>query len=201
MNFQADALATVYAKSLFELASDAGGNDKIVEIADELEQVCELMRQNRELHLFFSSPIIDVTKRSEAISAIFSNRVTDLTLRFLLVLNNKGRLHHLEPINVAFDMLVQDSFGRVEVDVFTPTALDTDAINTIKERVQSMHGKEPILHPYVDKAMLGGIKLRIGDQLIDGSVQTKLRRLSESIKNRGGTAIREQFETYRKTPN
>ena len=196
MTCHTDALATVYAKSLFELASDAGGNDKIVEIADELEQVCELMRQNRELHLFFSSPIIDVTKRSEAISAIFSNRITDLTLRFLLVLNNKGRLPHLEPINVAFDLLVQDSFGRVEVDVFTPTALDTDAINTIKEKVQGMLGKEPILHPYVDKAMLGGIKLRIGDQLIDGSVQTKLRRLSESIKNRGGTAIREQFETY-----
>ena len=44
--------------------------------------------------------------------------------------------------------------------------------------------------------MLGGIKLRIGDQLIDGSVQTRLRRLSESIKTQGGTAIRERFESY-----
>jgi F-type H+-transporting ATPase subunit delta len=193
---QTDALATVYAKSLFELASDAGGNDKIVEIADELEQVCELMRQNNETRLFFTSPIIDVPKRGETLSAIFSNRITDLTLRFLLVLNNKGRLSHLEPISVAFDLLVQESFGRVDVDVFTPTAIDADSINTIKDKVQSMLGKEPILHPYVDKAMLGGIKLRIGDQLIDGSVQTKLRRLSESIKTSGGTAIREQFETY-----
>lgn len=196
MTCQTDALATVYAKSLFELASDAGGNDKIVEIADELEQVCELMRQNNETRLFFTSPIIDVPKRGETLSAIFSNRITDLTLRFLLVLNNKGRLSHLEPISVAFDLLVQESFGRVDVDVFTPTAIDADSINTIKDKVQSMLGKEPILHPYVDKAMLGGIKLRIGDQLIDGSVQTKLRRLSESIKTSGGTAIREQFETY-----
>jgi F-type H+-transporting ATPase subunit delta len=193
---QTDALATVYAKSLFELASDAGGNDKVVEIADELEQVCELMQQNSETHLFFTSPIIDVPKRGETLSAIFSNRVTDLTLRFLLVLNNKGRLNHLESISVAFDLLVQEAFGRVEVDVFTPTAIDADAINIIKEKVQSMLGKEPVLHPYVDKQMLGGLKLRIGDQLIDGSVQTKLRRLSESIKNSGGTAIREQFETY-----
>ncbi len=196
MTCQTDALATVYAKSLFELASDAGGNDKVVEIADELEQVCELMQQNSETHLFFTSPIIDVPKRSETISAIFSNRVTDLTLRFLLVLNNKGRLNHLESISVAFDLLVQEAFGRVEVDVFTPTAIDADSINIIKGKVQSMLGKEPVLHPYVDKKMLGGLKLRIGDQLIDGSVQTKLRRLSESIKNSGGTAIREQFETY-----
>ena len=196
MTCQTDALATVYAKSLFELASDAGGNDKVVEIADELEQICELLRQDKEVRLFFTSPIIDVPKRSETISAIFSNRVTDLTLRFLLVLNNKGRLNHLESISVAFDLLVQEAFGRVEVDVFTPTAIDADAINIIKEKVQSMLGKEPVLHPYVDKKMLGGLKLRIGDQLIDGSVQTKLRRLSESIKNSGGTAIREQFETY-----
>ncbi len=91
---------------------------------------------------------------------------------------------------------MQEAFGRVEVDVFTPTAIDADAINIIKEKVQSMLGKEPVLHPYVDKKMLGGLKLRIGDQLIDGSVQTKLRRRSESIKNSGGTAIREQFETY-----
>ncbi|MBT4531320.1 MAG: ATP synthase F1 subunit delta [Phycisphaerae bacterium] len=196
MTCQTDALATVYAKSLFELASDAGGNDKVVEIADELEQVCELMQQNSETHLFFTSPIIDVPKRGETLSAIFSNRVTDLTLRFLLVLNNKGRLNHLESISVAFDLLVQEAFGRVEVDVFTPTALDADAMNIIKGKVQSMLGKVPVLHPYVDKQMLGGLKLRIGDQLIDGSVQTKLRRLSESIKNSGGTAIREQFETY-----
>ncbi len=196
MTCQTDALATVYAKSLFELASDAGGNDKVVEIADELEQICELLRQDKEVRLFFTSPIIDVPKRSETISAIFSNRVTDLTLRFLLVLNNKGRLNHLESISVAFDLLVQEAFGRIEVDVFTPTAIDADAINIIKDKVQSMLGKEPVLHPYVDKKMLGGLKLRIGDQLIDGSVQTKLRRLSESIKNSGGTAIREQFETY-----
>jgi len=44
--------------------------------------------------------------------------------------------------------------------------------------------------------MLGGVKLRIGDQLIDGSVQTKLRRLSESIQSGGSVAIRERFETY-----
>ncbi|MGY8752414.1 MAG: ATP synthase F1 subunit delta [Phycisphaerales bacterium] len=193
---QSDALANVYARSLFELATDAGGNDKIVEIADELEQICELARQNAEVQLFFSSPIIDVTKRSKTLSAIFTNRVTDLTLRFLLVLNAKGRLNHIESINVAFDLLVQEAFGRIEVDVFTPYELDENAISSIKERVQSMLNKEPVLHPYVDKAMLGGLKLRIGDQLIDGSVQTKLRRLSESIKNSGGTAIRENFETY-----
>jgi len=196
VNKQTDALANIYARTLFELATDAGGNEKVTEIADEIEQICDLISSNQELEKFFSSPIIDSTKRNESLSAIFSNRVTDLTLRFLLVLNNKGRLNHLQQIAIAYDQLVQDAMGRVEVDVFTPNPIDADSINTIKAKVQKMLGKEPVLHPYVDPKMLGGVKLRIGDQLIDGSVQTKLRRLSESIQSGGSVAIRERFETY-----
>jgi F-type H+-transporting ATPase subunit delta len=191
-----DALAKVYARSLFELASDDGGNERVLEVSEELEQICELARQERELGLFFSSPIIDATKRGKALSAIFANNVTELTHRFLLVLNLKGRLGHFESIVSAFDALVQEAFGRVEVDVYTPTPVDAGSINIIKSRVTEMLGKEPVLHPYVDSSMLGGIKLRIGDQLIDGSVQTRLRRLSESIQTQGSTAIRERFESY-----
>lgn len=196
MIIRSDALANVYARSLFELAKDAGGTDKVLEISDELEQVCELVAQLPELGVFFSSPVIDVARRSKVLSTIFSNRVTDLTLRFFLVLNDKGRLNHLEAIAIAFDALVQEAFGRVEVDIFTPTAIDAEAFDTIKKHVTELLGKEPVIHPYVDRAMLGGIKLRIGDQLIDGSVQTKLRRLSDSIHTRGGTAIRERFKTF-----
>ncbi|MFT4593259.1 MAG: F-type H+-transporting ATPase subunit delta [Phycisphaerales bacterium] len=196
MSTQTDALANVYARSLFELATDAGGTDKVLEIADELEQVCALTASNQEIGLFFSSPIIDKVKRGEALSAIFTNKVTDLTLRFLLVLNNKGRLDHLRQIKVAYAQLVQEALGRVEVNVFTPRAIDDASLNTIKRNVQEMLGKEPVLHTNVDPSMLGGVKLRIGDQLIDGSVATKLRRLSESVQSKGSMAIREQFETY-----
>jgi len=193
---QTDALANVYARSLFELATDAGGTDKVLEIADELEQVCALTASNQEIGLFFSSPIIDKVKRGEALSAIFTNKVTDLTLRFLLVLNNKGRLDHLRQIEVAYAQLVQEALGRVEVNIFTPRAIDDASLKTIKRNVQDMLGKEPVLHTNVDPSMLGGVKLRIGDQLIDGSVATKLRRLSESVQSKGSMAIREQFETY-----
>ena len=196
MSTHTDALANVYARSLFELATDDGGNEHALEVSEELEQICELARQERELGLFFSSPVIDATKRGKALSAIFANNVTELTHHFLLVLNLKGRLNHFESIASAFDALVQEAFGRVEVDVYTPTPVDTESINIIKTRITEMLGKEPVLHPYIDSSMLGGIKLRIGDQLIDGSVQTRLRRLSETIKTQGGTAIRERFETY-----
>jgi F-type H+-transporting ATPase subunit delta len=174
----ADALAKVYARSLFELAMDAGGTEKLMEIADELEQICELAREDKKINLFLSSPVVDSKARGEALSAILTNRITDLTLRFLLVLNNKGRLDRLESIKTAYDQLVQEAFGRVEVDVITPVPIDAESLAMIKGKISTVLGKEPVLHPYVDKKILGGIKLRIGDQLIDGSVQTRLRKLS-----------------------
>ena len=196
MSANADALAKVYARSLFELATDAGGTDKLIEVADELEQICELAREDKKINLFLSSPIVDVKARGKALSAIFTNRITDLTLKFLLVLNNKGRLDRIESIETAFDQLVQEAFGRIEVDVITPVAIDAELIATIKEKISTVLGKEPVLHPYVDESLLGGIKLRIGDQLIDGSVQTRLRKLSEELKNNGGAAVRERFESF-----
>jgi F-type H+-transporting ATPase subunit delta len=192
----ADALAKVYARSLFELAMDAGGTEKLMEIADELEQICELAREDKKINLFLSSPVVDSKARGEALSAILTNRITDLTLRFLLVLNNKGRLDRLESIKTAYDQLVQEAFGRVEVDVITPVPIDAESLAMIKGKISTVLGKEPVLHPYVDKKILGGIKLRIGDQLIDGSVQTRLRKLSENLKNNGGAAVRERLEAY-----
>ena len=201
MNRHTDALAKVYARSLFELATKAGGNETVLEIADELEQISTLTKQHCEMSLFFSSPAIGETSRLKAIKAIFEDKITTLTLRFLLVLNSKGRLGHLQAISNAYGQLLQESLGKVDVDVFTPTAIDVDSIAHIKQHLVNAIGKEPIIHPYIDNEMIGGIKFRIGDQLIDGSVQTKLRRISASIQAGGSKAIREQVNSYLEETN
>jgi F-type H+-transporting ATPase subunit delta len=190
-----DALAQVYARSLFELASSAGGREKIMEVSDELEQLGDLLRGDRRFREFLASPVIDRQRRGTSMNRILANRVTDLTLRFLLVLNEKGRLDRLESIAAAFDHLVQESFGRVEVDVFTPAPLGPAALESVRQRVQAALGREPVLHPYTDPAMLGGIRLRIGDQLIDGSVAAQLRRMKSALHS-SGSALREKLARF-----
>lgn len=185
-----DALAQIYATSAFELAEQAGGRDKIIEVGEELEQLCELKRSDRALDEFLSSPIIDVDRRRDSLSKMFGNRITDLTLRFLLVLNQKGRLSHLEQITIAYEQRLQREFGRVEVDVYTPMALDAAGLEAIATQVKAAIGRDPVMHAYVEPQMIGGIKLRIGDQLIDGSVSSQLRRLGEQLRSEGGESIR-----------
>lgn len=194
MSIQTDALASVYARSLFELAEQAGGTDKIVEVGSELEQIADLARGDRAFRELLASPLVDRASRGESLGKIFSNRVTDLTLRFLLVLNEKNRLDRFDSIATAYDRMVQMSFGRIEVDIFTPAPLGAEQQDVIRTRIQSSLGKEPVLHPYTEPAMLGGIKLRIGDQLIDGSVANRLKRLKNGLMTRGSAAVRSRTQ-------
>src|SRR5882672_5119212 len=104
-----NALSNVYAKSLYELAQKAGGQDKITEVLGELEQLVDLLQTDRGFRGFLSSPVIDRKARSASLRQIFSNRITDLTLRFLLVLNGNGRLNQLASIAEAYDHMVQEA--------------------------------------------------------------------------------------------
>ncbi|MDG2291506.1 MAG: ATP synthase F1 subunit delta [Phycisphaerales bacterium] len=187
---QTDTLANIYARSLFELAEASGGRDKILELADELEQVAELLAGSGDLQALFCSPIIDGDRRANALRSIFENRVTDLMLRFMLVLNSNGRLNHFDPIQMAYDLMVQDAFDRVEVDVVTAMPLDESALARVKDSIQQALGKDPVLHPSVDASILGGIQIRVGDQLMDGSVATRLRRLGHRLREQGSHNIR-----------
>lgn len=196
MPTQLNALATVYARSLFELAQKAGGESKINEVADELEAISDLLRSDKKVHEFFASPIIDRTSREASIRRIFSNRITDLTLRFLLVLNNKGRLNQMEAIAEAYDHQVQESFGRIEVDVYTASPMEQEQTTALRDRIKAALGKEPVLHSYTDRSMLGGLKMRIGDQLIDGSVASKLRRMKREILADGASQLREKLNRF-----
>ncbi len=190
-----DALSMTYARSLFQLALAAGGQAKVAEVAAELEQIIEIARSDKSFAEFIASPIIERNKRQASLKRIFENRVTDLTLRFLLVLNQKGRLNALESIAGAFDALTQEHFGRVEVDVFTASPLGSDQVAGLSQSIAAALGKDPVLHPYTEPAMIGGVKLRIGDQLIDGSVATRLRRMKRDL-HQSTANLREKADRF-----
>ena len=189
---QADALARVYARSLFDLALEKGGQDAIESAYAELEDIVELARADAKFAEFLTSQILGADHRAKSLVTIFRGRASDLTVRFLLVLNEKGRLGHLGAIVAAFDELMQEKFGRVEVDVYTAAPIDHGQLDSIKSRLRTLLNKEPIMHPYTDPSMLGGLKLRIGDQLVDASVSTQLRRIQERLGAQGAAQIRER---------
>ena len=196
MKAQTDTLARIYAKRLIDLSDEAGGRDKILEVADELEQICELVRSDASFREYLDSPVIDSSRRALGIRTIFADRITDLVMRFLLVLNTNGRISRIESIQSAFDDLVQEAWGRVEVDVWTATALQTAQKETLSARLHEILGKEPVLHAWTDESLIGGIKIRIGDRLIDGSVVARLKQFEQGLRVSGNTIISKSPEAF-----
>lgn len=190
---QPDALAKTYAGALFDLATASGGGSLAEEVLGELEDILEAARSDPRFGEFLSSLVVPVSARDASLVRILEGRCTDLTLRFLRLLNRKGRLGHLPAITAALEARVQQAFGRVEVDVFTAGDLDEAGKESLRARLAEKLGKEVVLHHYADPKMLGGIKLRVGDRLIDDSLATQLRRVRDRIAEEGGPRFRARF--------
>jgi len=187
---QPDAVSQAYAQSLFELAEAEGGRERIEGILGELEEILELARADDAFGEFLSSRVIPVSKRHESLKGIFQERASDLTVRFLLLLNQKGRLAHLPAIAAAYDSMVQAHFGRVEVDLYTASPIEASLLSQVREQLQGALQKDVIVHPYTDPRIIGGVRIRMGDQLIDGSLATQLRRFRERLDTSGAASVR-----------
>jgi F-type H+-transporting ATPase subunit delta len=195
MQQQIDDVARVYAESLFELASSSGGLAAAQTVGAEFAELAEIVRGDRRFREFLRTPIVDRASRERVLRSALDGSVSDLLLRFVTIVNRKGRAGELLEIERAYDALLQAKLGKVEVDVWTAGQLGPDAVRAIRERVATAIGKEVVLHTYTDPAMIGGIRLRIGDRLIDGSVAAKLRAMRSHIVERGGE-LRADFRSY-----
>lgn len=193
-----DKIATVYANALLELAVKEGGNSRAQELGEELDALCEVIGGNKAFVEFLGSPAVDRAARTATIERVLKGRVSDAIYRFVRIVNHKGRLGHLLSMGKAYDTLLQKLFGKTEVDVYTvdgqPMGEATETL--MREKLRATIGSEAIFHYYADKTMIGGIKLRIADQLVDGSVATQLRRLQETIIESGGAAVRSDSKRF-----
>lgn len=189
---QPNALSKTYATSLYELAEADGGAERAADVLEELESVLEAARGDERFGEFLSSRVLASEARDRSLVAIFEGRASELTLKFLRLLNAKGRLGHLPAIAASLDDLVQQAFGRVEVDVFTAAPMSEAERDVLKQKIAARLGSEVVLHAYVDAAMLGGVKIRIGDQLIDDSLATHLRRAKDRLLEDGVPRLRAQ---------
>lgn len=185
-----DAVAEIYARSIFDLSFERGGQARTEQVAGEVEAVLDIARRDKRFGEFLSSRILPMHKREASLRTILSGKCDDLTRDFLLTLNRKGRLGHLPAIAAALDQIIQERFGRVEVDVYTAAPMGQAEMSSIRDSLGKALKKDVVVHPYTDEAMIGGVRFRIGDQLVDASISTKLRRMRDQLAREGAANLR-----------
>lgn len=190
----AERLARVYAEALLGAADAVGQTREVIEDIDSL--VDDVLRDHPQLEALLGGAAVGRHARREAIEKAFTGRASDVFVKFLLVLNEHERLELIRPIRVALHELENERQHRVKVHVFTAVPLPADFGERIAGAVRQHFGVEPVLVPHVDPALLGGLKIRIGDRQFDATVRTRLDNLRNQVIARSSYEIQSRRDSF-----
>lgn len=181
--FPTNAVTRVYAQALIELAENSG---RLEGIAQEVVDLNSLLADDGNgLRSLIESPVLSRQDRLGTVQRIFEGKVDELLYKLLAVLAQKGRLDALAGLTTSFAQLYAEKMGIHPVTATFATEPEEATLQAIRDRLGSALGGTIELDAKTDPSLLGGLRLRVGDQLIDASVATRLKRLSAQLAATG----------------
>ncbi|MEO8455419.1 MAG: F0F1 ATP synthase subunit delta [Sphingomicrobium sp.] len=174
------SLAGRYASALFDLARDERQIDAVRRSLDALNQA---LLDSKDFAELIASPLMSRVEAGKAFAALAPQLALDpVTANFLGVLARNGRKAQLRSIIRAFRRLVADHRGEITAEVVTARALKDDQVAALKAQLRARAGRDVTIDAEVDPGILGGIVVKLGSQMIDASIRTKLNRLAQAMK-------------------
>lgn len=171
-----------YAKSLLLLAVE---RQELDDISRDMILMDDTIKGSRDLVLFLRSPIIGKTQKLNVLKEIFGGKVSSTTNAFIDIIVRKGRESDIVEMVAAFRKLYNEHSGIVEVEVTTARELDADQKDNLSKSLEKRTGKKVLLTERIDPAVRGGIRARIEDTVIDGTIQYKLEQLRNTLLTKG----------------
>ncbi|GLB59055.1 F0F1 ATP synthase subunit delta [Cytobacillus sp. NCCP-133] len=171
-------VARRYALALFQLANE---HQLLDQMEEELRAVKEVVNHNQELKIVLKSPKLPIEKKKEILKGAFAS-VNIYVLNTLMILIERHREDHISDVADHFISLANDKKGIAEAKVYSVRPLSEAEKETLSESFAAKVGKKSLrIDNIVDTNLLGGIKLRIGNRIFDGSLRGKLERLERQL--------------------
>jgi F-type H+-transporting ATPase subunit delta len=172
-----EELARVYAEALFSAAREQG---KLDLVREQLGQLADALDQNRELSLFFFSPLFSTREKKDGIERMLSG-ADEIFLNFLKLLIDNHRMPVLFRLRRQYEALWQEENRRLPVEVTSAVELDEDTVHLIRELVERQTGHSVELTRRVDDGILGGLVVRVSNMIFDASIRNRLERLRRQL--------------------
>jgi F-type H+-transporting ATPase subunit delta len=170
-------IADRYASAIFELAAE---QDRLDEIGQELKDIAHAIREYPDLAKLLAHPLVGQADKAETLLSLAVG-ATETTRNFLKVVVDKGRETALPDIATAYSIRLDARLKRAQAVATTATALDDEARAHLQQQLSSYLAQDVTLESRVDPTILGGVIIRVGDRLIDGSIKGRLRELAASL--------------------
>jgi F-type H+-transporting ATPase subunit delta len=174
------SLAGRYAIALFELAYERKQLDAV---AASLAAVGQALAESDDFRALTTSPLVGRDQAVRAVAAAADALTLDpITGNFLGVLAKNRRLGQLGGVIRAFNLLAARHRGEITAEVTSAHHLDDDQLDAIRKNLRTRFGSDIAVAPTVDPAILGGLVVKVGSRMIDGSIRTKLNHLALAMK-------------------
>ncbi len=167
-------IAKPYAQALYSAATE---QDILDQIVADVNQILQLTEDSEDFDQFLTNPILSPQFKSEMFQQLLSETVQPLTLNFLLLLALKQRERSLVAILQMFLEIVDLQAGRVVAQVTSAVPLTDAQKTTLSQQLSDYSGAEVRLELSEDAAIQGGVIVRLGDTVFDGSIISQLQRM------------------------
>jgi ATP synthase F1 delta subunit len=172
-----EEIAQVYARSLFEVASE---QDKLDVVKQQLGEFAAALHENRELAVFFFSPYFSAVEKKDGLHKAVEG-ADPAVMNFLEALIERHRMPAIFRIRTDFEVLYDKTNKLLPVTVTSAIELDSETIESLGKRIGEQTGNEIELTSKVDPEILGGIVLRVGNFIMDASIRTRLEQLRREV--------------------
>jgi F-type H+-transporting ATPase subunit delta len=172
-----------YALALYQLAQEEQAVD---ETGGELERFQGLLDSSDDLKRLVKSPVFSADEQISALQAIFSAvGISGIAGRLILLAAKKRRLAAIADMIQAYRALVAHARGEITADVISAEKLSGPQVEMLKNELTATMGQNVMLVTHTDRALIGGLILKVGSRMIDDSLKTKLQNLKMTMKGVG----------------
>ena len=168
------AVVRRYTRALFEVAERAG---QIETVEEDLKGVDEVLHAVPRLTRALRAPTITTLQKQQLLETAFTGRVEALTLRFLGLVVGRGREEVLGSLYPDFQKLANDWRNLLPVRVQSATPLTETEQQQLKTALEQKTGRTVVLDVTVEPALLGGLYVRYGDTVVDGTLRSRLAQV------------------------
>ena len=176
-------IARPYASALFDLAQ---GENQLAQVETGLSDISRLIGESDDFSRYLRSPVISGDVKASTLEAILKTaKVNPLVGNFLRLVARNGRLFALDTIIAVFRELAAAARGEATADVTSAAPLSDAQAKALAETLKAKLGKTVTLNQFVDASLIGGLQVKVGSQMIDSSLKTKLAAMKIAMKEVG----------------
>lgn len=173
-------IARRYARALFNLGEDGASASSLLA---EVDEFTDLVLENEELRRVVFTPIHPRAERRAVVAELAERLELSREIHvFVTLLVDENRMVLLPQMRDALRELVERAAGRVDASVVSARPLEEAQAQRLREVLSRRVGADVTLHVRVDEDLLGGVVVRVGDLMLDGSVETQLETLARTLR-------------------